>query len=50
MGSLFNKSATLANTVSGFKTSGIFPLKQEIIPEHEYIDIHGNKNETEESP
>ena len=56
LGSLFNeaylKSATLANAVSGFKTSGIFPFNPGIIPEHEFIDdprdIHGNTNETEE--
>ena len=47
------KSATLANAVSGFKRSGIFPFNPEIIPEHEFIDdprdIHGNTNETKES-
>ena len=57
LGSLFNvaylKSATLANAVSGFERSGIFPFNPEIIPEHEFIDdprdIHGNTNETKES-
>ena len=47
------KSATLANAVSGFKRSEIFPFNPEIIPEHEFIDdprgIHGNTNEIKES-
>ena len=42
LGSLFNeaylKSATLANAVSRFKTSGIFPFNPEILPDREFID------------
>ena len=50
---VYLKSATLANTVSEFKTSGVFPFIPEIIPKHEFIDdsrgIHRNTNKTEES-
>ena len=53
LGSLFNKSLIVANAASGFKTSEIFPFNPKISPEHECIDdphdIHGSKNETEES-
>ena len=34
----YNKSATMENAVSGFKTAGIYPFNPQIIPAEQFID------------